>query len=112
MISNDAYAAATRFGLGARPDEIDRIARNPKHWVIEQIDAPETTSGAFDGLPTSAQNMQKVFELREQKQEGVAKQEVHKEIRQDEKLAFTNEILARLRHAITTPKPFCERMVD
>ncbi len=39
MSSNDVSAAiaVTRFGLGARPGELARVARDPRGWLLDQI---------------------------------------------------------------------------
>jgi hypothetical protein len=34
-----AVIAANRFGLGARPGELPRVDRDPKRWLLEQLDA-------------------------------------------------------------------------
>ncbi len=43
-----AAIAATRFGLGARPGEIGRIARDPETWLRRQIN-PDAVPGPAEG---------------------------------------------------------------
>ena len=37
-MSLEGAIAAHRFGLGARPGEIDSASRNPKAWLLAQIE--------------------------------------------------------------------------
>lgn len=37
MISKESIHASVRFGLGAKPGELERISRNPMLWVTQQI---------------------------------------------------------------------------
>ena len=37
--SLNAAIALTRFGMGARPGEIDRVAANPREWLEAQVRA-------------------------------------------------------------------------
>lgn len=53
MAGKLAAAAVSRFGLGAAPGEIETAARNPKRWVLEQLDAPFKEPAAFSGFPTT-----------------------------------------------------------
>jgi len=51
-----AAVAATRFGYGARPGEIDWIADDPAGWLIRQLDgAGESLPPELQGLPSSAE---------------------------------------------------------
>lgn len=48
MSLRDAAVAANRFGLGARPGELEEVARDPRGWLdaqLEGTDAPAELSG-------------------------------------------------------------------
>jgi uncharacterized protein (DUF1800 family) len=116
-----AAIAANRFGLGARPGELDRIG-NAGEWLLEQLRGtpPALTAG---GLKPSSQTLSQVIELRRQAEEE------RKDIRKDggdeaalKAVAFklpsvyrpvyTDEIAARFAHAVTTDRPFLERLTQ
>ena len=50
-MSLEGAIAAHRFGLGARPGEIDRASANPKAWLMAQIDGPAEQPKSTDGQP-------------------------------------------------------------
>lgn len=64
-----AAIAVTRFGLGARPGEIEAASRDPRGWLLAQIrregaDQPIAAAGA--SLPSSRDRMQEVAAYRDQ----------------------------------------------
>ena len=60
-----AAIAANRFGLGARPGELDGVAKDPAGWLKQQLKgAPPVLSG--DGLEPSSETLAKVLELRKE----------------------------------------------
>ena len=44
----EAAIAANRFGLGARPGEIQAIAQDPQAWLVEQFSPPVLNSNNAD----------------------------------------------------------------
>ena len=50
-MSLEGAIAAHRFGLGARPGEIDSASRSPKAWLMAQIDRPGEQPKSTDGQP-------------------------------------------------------------
>lgn len=67
MASDDKLSASialTRFGLGARPGEIDTVARDPQGWLTAQIGAggAPQPSGRF---PTSSERAVQFAEYRD-----------------------------------------------
>lgn len=68
--------AATRFGLGARPGEIEAASRDPKAWLIAQI-RPEGADQPAGDLPSSAQRLEAFYAYRDERkmarEEGVVK---------------------------------------
>ena len=47
---NDKYAviAANRFGLGAKPGDLERAKQNPQKWLLDQLVIPEFSPSHFD----------------------------------------------------------------
>jgi uncharacterized protein (DUF1800 family) len=58
-----AAIAANRFGLGARPGELDHVERDPQGWLRRQLKgAPPVLAG--DGLASSAATLRRAIEVR------------------------------------------------
>jgi uncharacterized protein (DUF1800 family) len=117
-----AAIAANRFGLGARPGDLDTVARDPEDWLTRQLKGtPPKLEGA--GLKPSAETLARVLEMR---------QEVMKERRRQKKdgdddgnqvaaalklpavyrPVYVDETVARFTHAIATDRPFLERLTQ
>jgi len=58
-----AWTATARFGLGARPGEIDAAAGDPRRWVLEQL-RPQALPSALAGLPDGIAATLKFQEVR------------------------------------------------
>ncbi|MCC7330055.1 MAG: DUF1800 domain-containing protein [Gammaproteobacteria bacterium] len=52
MTTEQAAAAANRFGLGARPGDLPAIGSEPRGWLLAQL-GPAPPIDSFDGLPDS-----------------------------------------------------------
>src|SRR5665213_1666036 len=50
-MSLEGAIAANRFGLGARPGEIERASDNPKTWLMGQMTGPAPQPQPLDGQP-------------------------------------------------------------
>lgn len=116
-----AAIAVNRFGLGARPGELDVAAKEPKDWLARQI----TNKSAFEltapGLLTTraaAEALSEYLQDLKVKTEGKA----GKLSPEDQEEAILNplkqlrdinisEIEARTQHALTTQTSFAERLV-
>jgi uncharacterized protein (DUF1800 family) len=115
MISETIYAAGTRFGLGLKPGEAERIGGSPQNWLMDQIESPQMTGAGFATLPSSAQNatyLQTERRKIKQEQKGDDKSDALKMLRGDQKDFFVEELRARIDLAMTTDTPFYERLVD
>jgi uncharacterized protein (DUF1800 family) len=108
----DGAIAATRFGLGARPGQIEDASGDPRAWLVAQIKA----DGAPQPEPRSPTSGERLAELREyQRQRTLARQSgdaksdpvkmAAKLIRDDAGADF----MARVRLAATTDDDFAER---
>ncbi|HLI11888.1 MAG TPA: DUF1800 domain-containing protein [Alphaproteobacteria bacterium] len=63
MALDQAFIAATRFGLGPRPGDLGRIASDPRGWVLHQLDHPERAP-AIAALPPPDAQISRFFALR------------------------------------------------
>lgn len=113
-----AAIAVTRFGLGARPGEIDAAKADPQGFLIAQIrrdgaDAPQ------DGGETSAQRFEQMRDYQQQqkaarqKKDGEAGDDAALQAAKAAQLALRDKVnadfLARARLATNTPAGFRER---
>jgi uncharacterized protein (DUF1800 family) len=114
-----AAIAANRFGLGARPGELDDVERDPQGWLRRQLKAtPPVLAG--EGLRPSAEVLRQAIGLRKDRAE--ARRE-----RRDGDAAgagaalklpaiyrpiYLDEARARVAHAVSTDRPFLERLTQ
>lgn len=63
MALDQAFVAATRFGLGPRPGDLQRIAGDPRGWLRQQLDRPQQPQ-EIAALPPPAGQVQRFFALR------------------------------------------------
>jgi uncharacterized protein (DUF1800 family) len=109
-----AAIAANRFGLGARPGEIARLAGDPRGALRAQL-----TGGApaLQGpLASSADILSQALKLRRERREARADAAANadavlvKKVAQLYKPVYVDDIDARIRAALTTERPFVERL--
>jgi uncharacterized protein (DUF1800 family) len=112
--------AATRFGLGARPGEIEAASADPQGWLIAQI-RPEGADQPEGPAPTSVERMEALYAYRAERKQ------IRQEMAGAPQTATTDraealkaaqkalldevgqEFLARARLAASTPASFRER---
>jgi uncharacterized protein (DUF1800 family) len=119
-MSLDAAAAiaANRFGLGAKPGDLDIIAADPRGWLEAQLKGGPPLLAA-PGLQGVTQILSEGFRLtrerREQQRAGAATpdnlQAVLKRLPQYYRPIYIAEVQARMRNAVSTQRPFVERLV-
>ena len=113
----ESAIAANRFGLGARPGDLDKIEPQPQAWLLDQIQGPSHLSADIRALPDSSVVLREVGELRREQR---ARQNADtdepapgfvekygKVIREH----YIEQTHARYRAAATTDYPFHERLV-
>jgi uncharacterized protein (DUF1800 family) len=116
-----AAIAANRFGLGARPGELASVEHDPQAWLRRQLEGrPPELAG--DGLKPSSETLQRALELRQElaqarrgKQQGdeeVAKVAAALKLPSIYRPAYIDESFARLAHAVSTDRPFLERLTQ
>lgn len=64
-----AVIAANRFGLGARPGELDSIGNDPRAWLTGQLDGARTPPAAIAQLPASPQAFKMYTDFLEEKKQ-------------------------------------------
>lgn len=98
----DAFIAATRFGLGPRPDELDHIGDDPARWLRRQVGPLD----AMDAdLPASPVTIRAFFTARSGgRLARRALREAHREL-------HLRECAAWMRTLVKTDAPFAERWV-
>jgi len=114
MVTLKAVIAANRFGLGARPGELDDISQDHEGWVLEQLLSP---SRAPAGLPGSAallielQDIQRARNAARQQGGGDRQQEAAQAFREFLRSNFQEQATHRYDLAADTEVPVQERLV-
>ena len=114
MTGMKAAIAATRFGLGARPGELDRIERGAEDWLASQIGSADVRS--LGELPTAARSLawlQTEYPSfrRQIDEDGADPEEIQRRVRQLVREPRIAHVSARTRLAVTTSDSFAERWV-
>jgi len=100
----DALLAATRFGLGPRPGELDAIGDDPRGWLIEQLEQPEPTP-LLETLPRSTQIVRE-FAARRSMDEAAKRA-----LREQQRVQYHQAATAWMQTAAASNQPFRERLV-
>jgi len=106
MSRRQAFIAVNRFGLGARPGELDLVARDPQRWIERQIRRGQAVPREFAELPDAADSIRVFLQSRRQ---GV--REIKRVARSTLRARYIDEVNARARAHVRTKDPFHERMV-
>ena len=119
MINKDTVVAANRFGLGARPGELERIGGEPRGWLKSQIAGTPLAPGELGVLKPSDEILRAFFAAREERKEereAAAKadpvQKAGNLIRDTLLPHYLAQAEARVRIAARTDMPFRERLVQ
>ena len=111
--------ASQRFGLGARPEEIDQIGSDARDWLFQQL-RKNPYPKQFNELPSSSELIKKAAAERQKsrKSKGPGAQgrsEKDRDLMRDRRRrireAFRDEMLLRMQVATTTNNSFVERLV-
>jgi uncharacterized protein (DUF1800 family) len=117
-VTLEAVIAANRFGLGARPGELQAIGGDPRGWLARQVAGSRPIPKDVASLPSSAQAF-RVFadgqqQRRDAKQaadEGDIAKRIGEKIRTQLVPLYQDQVAARYRVAVHTEEPFRERLV-
>jgi uncharacterized protein (DUF1800 family) len=109
FMSREGAIAAHRFGLGARPGEIEAASGQPKAWLMGQLESPPPQPQPLNGVAfqSSAALVPGVLEVRKMAADQKKLLEVFKTYLE----LYVREMGARFALGFTTDKPFAERLV-
>ncbi len=68
-MKNRTVIATNRFGLGARPGDLDIVDRNPQSWLLDQLQGPSRVPAEIERLPHSSNVLVDVENLRQKKKQ-------------------------------------------
>ncbi|WP_425406066.1 DUF1800 domain-containing protein [Hwanghaeella sp.] len=100
----DAAIAATRFGYGARPHDLQQIGDQPREWLLGQMIA-DPVPEALKSLPKSHELLVDMLAAR---QKGRSNMRVY---RQEARKRALTEAATHLAVSLNSPTPFVERLV-
>jgi uncharacterized protein (DUF1800 family) len=103
MRLDDAWTATTRFGLGARPGDLEEAARDPRGWLLAQLEG--AVPAGPRGLPDSADVALEVLSAR-------GEGDLLRTLRRSHRDLFGREARARLGQVASSERPFVERWVS
>jgi uncharacterized protein (DUF1800 family) len=113
--------AANRFGLGARPGELALIGNDAHGWLRAQLHSPPPVLAGPE-LRSSAQILAQALELRREIQaerklqaaalNTAADDPAQQRLPQLLRPIYKAEVTARLQHAVSTERPFLERLTQ
>ena len=69
MKTSYAVIAANRFGLGARPGELARAGKQPRSWLLDQLQGPSRQPAEIRRLPRSDKVLIEVQDVRRERRE-------------------------------------------
>jgi uncharacterized protein (DUF1800 family) len=111
----DAVTAANRFGLGARPGELERARGDARGWLKQQVAGTRAAPEEIRRLPTSAEIFKTYSELRRErndaKSDGEAAKRLLGGLRAKLVPYYLDQVAARYRVAVRTEESFRERLV-
>jgi uncharacterized protein (DUF1800 family) len=111
----DAVTAVNRFGLGARPGELDSVQDDARGWLTKQVIGSRPPPQEIRALPSSADIFKTYSELRRERNEAKSDSEAAKRLLGGlrAKLApyYLDQVAARYRVAVKTDESFRERLV-
>jgi uncharacterized protein (DUF1800 family) len=120
-VSLKGAIAANRFGLGARPGEIDEASANPESWLLRQLETREAEprlAGLSEGATIAEEVTEALRErrsLRRQMQNGGQNPQLDpqalRNVMANARQSYVREIAARFSHGVETSQPFRERLV-
>jgi uncharacterized protein (DUF1800 family) len=120
-MSLEGAVAAQRFGLGARPGEIETASAAPKAWLLRQLDSPVDQPQPLDGgaaFKSGGDLVTALIQYRKDREREKAQATANMPAPDPVKVFFktqvqeySREMAARFAVGFTTQKPFAERLV-
>ncbi len=109
---NKAVIAASRFGYGARPGDLEKVGSNPEKWLLDQLQGPSRLHREIRQLPNSAAILVEVQDLRRSEREaGKNDSDFIKTYGRIVRRHYVDQTSARYAAAVETDLPFHERLV-
>ncbi len=109
---NKAVIAASRFGYGARPGDLEKVGSNPEKWLLDQLQGPSRLHREIRQLPNSAAILVEVQDLRRNEREaGKNDSDFIKTYGRIVRRHYVDQTSARYAAAVETDLPFHERLV-
>jgi uncharacterized protein (DUF1800 family) len=115
MVSERAVIAANRFGLGARAGELSAVDRDPRRWLLSQLDrGPPPQIAQLAGsaeILRDVQTQQREVRMARQSGDAEAAKAAQRANRTMFRDHFVEHATARYEIAAVTDAPFRERLV-
>lgn len=106
MSDVNAFIALNRFGLGARPGDLEMVAADPVGWLRAQVSTHAALAPALNDQLSSSDIVKDIFSVRKKKDK-----ELFNKTKKKYRKHFKSELARRMGHTVTTETPFAERMV-
>ncbi|MBL4666559.1 MAG: DUF1800 family protein, partial [Sneathiella sp.] len=106
MSDVNAFIALNRFGLGARPGDLEKITSDPDAWLCSQVSKSAALAPTLNTQMSSAEIVKDIFTARVKKDK-----ELFKDVKKKYRKNFRSEVAHRMGHMVITDTPFAERMV-
>lgn len=105
MSKEQAFQASARFGLGARPGELDLIASDVRGWLLKQLKAPVIPQVLLDGVGQGDRL------VRPSKPSGPEGEKATPKDMQGRRRPYIEQTAARFMAQVESSQPLVERMV-
>jgi uncharacterized protein (DUF1800 family) len=109
--------AANRFGLGARPGDLEIVDRNPETWLLDQLQGPSRVPRDIRRLEHSSKVLVEVQGLRREERDmkrassDDPEADFVKKYGRTARNHYIGQVAARYRTAAASEHPFHERLV-
>ena len=118
MASLEAFIAANRFGFGAKPGELGKIASDPKAWALAQLDVRFIRNERLDALGQSVEPPKDLIDFLKKQATTPLEENLKKikDLQQDSLHAmirrYTEDVGTRMRATAESDAPLFERLVQ
>ncbi len=124
-MTREAAVATNRFGLGAHPGDLEVVGKDPKGWLLAQLEPETELPAPLAALPSAADDQLAFAQWLRGLGRGVLRQSADEQASMNEddlagvESAFVREFVpryekaleARVLTAVRTERPFYERLV-
>ncbi len=115
-MSLEGAIAVHRFGLGARPGEIESASDAPKEWLLSQLDGAADQPQTLDGTALMSGGDLVAELVQYQRERAISRRDTDKtdpvkDFFKNRVGLYMKEMAARFALGFTTQRPFAERLV-